>query len=240
MSDQYNRLRIMVQDDLDNLQNKTVAVIGIGGVGSFAIETLARCGIKKLVIVDKDDVDITNLNRQLIALHSTVGKSKAQLMKKRVADINPDCEVVALQMFFNEENQEEVFEHEPDFVIDACDTISAKFLIITECLKRKIKFISSMGAANKFDATRVNVVEIKKTYNDPIARVLRNKLKKEKIKGRVMVAFSSELPSKPQYDGDTNVEGSRKALPLLGSNAFVPSTIGIICANYCFKILIKK
>lgn len=237
MSDQYNRLRIMLQDDLDKIQNSTVAIIGIGGVGSFAIETLARCGIKKLIIVDKDDVDITNLNRQLVALHSTVGKSKAQIMKRRIKDINPDCEVIALQMFFNEENKEKVFAHEPDFVIDACDTITAKYLIITECLRRKIKFISSMAAANKYDAARVTVVEISKTYNDPIARILRNKLKKAKIKGRVMVAFSSELPSKPQYLGDTNVEGSRKALPLLGSNAFVPSTMGIVCANYCFKIL---
>src|SRR5690606_6487088 len=141
-------------------------ILGVGGVGTFAAEALARTNIGKIILVDKDDVDITNVNRQLIALLSTVGQPKVDLMKKRIEDINPDCEVVALKMFYTEETYETFFEHKPDFVVDASDTISYKIHLIKECLKRDIPIISSMGAANKMDPTRLMIKDIFKTHTD--------------------------------------------------------------------------
>lgn len=240
MNDQYNRLEIMIKDDLIKLQDNCVAIIGIGGVGGIAIEALARCGFNKIIIVDKDVVDITNLNRQIIATHSTIGMTKTQAMKQRILDINPLCEVITLDMFCTPENINLILEHNPDFVIDACDTISTKYAIIKKCLFNKIPFISSMGAANKMDATKVEVTTLDKTFNDPVAKALRHKLKKEKIYGKVPVAFSSELPHKPKITITNDSCLSRKELPLLGSNSFVPNTFGIVCANYCFKILLAK
>ncbi|MDH6603216.1 tRNA A37 threonylcarbamoyladenosine dehydratase [Bacilli bacterium PM5-9] len=240
MKEQFNRLEILVKDQLEDIQNSSVLIVGIGGVGSYAAESIARCGIKKIIIVDKDIVDITNLNRQLIALHSTINQNKVDVMKKRINDINPLCEVVALNLFFNEDTLDDVFSCEIDFVIDACDTIESKFLIIKYCLDNKIPFISSMGAANKFDATKVEIIDLMKTYNDPVAKVLRNKVKKARLKGKIPVVFSNEVPFKPKCPivEDDNI--SRKELPLLGSNSFVPSTFGLVCSNYCFNYLKDK
>lgn len=238
MEKQYNRLEIMLKDDLKKLQNNCVCVIGIGGVGSFAIETLARCGIKKLIIVDKDIVDETNINRQLIALHSTIGQAKAKIMKERILDINPHCDVVAIEDFLNKDNISIIIAG-ADFVIDACDTIETKFTIIEYCLNNNIRFVCSLGAANKMDNTKVEISELFKTFNDPIAKVLRNRVKKEKLTGKIPVIFSSETPLKPQVNIAEYEYERRKDLPLLGSNAFVPSTFGITCANYCFRKLIK-
>ena len=138
------------KEGLEIMKNSTVAVLGVGGVGTFAAEALARSGVGRLVLVDKDDVDITNVNRQIIALLSTIGQPKVDLMKERIKDINPECEVIALKMFYTEETYEQFFEHELDFVIDASDTISYKIHLMKECLKRNIPIISSMGAANKY------------------------------------------------------------------------------------------
>ena len=237
MNKQFDRLKIMIEDNLIPLQNNCIAIIGLGGVGSFSAETIARCGFKKIIIVDKDTIDITNLNRQLVALHSTIGKKKVDVMEERILDINPDCKVITMPVFLNEDNLSEVFSYEPDFVIDACDTIETKLLLIKYCLRNKIKFISSMGAANKSEATKVEVVDLMKTYNDPVAKVLRNKVKQARIKGKIPVAFSSEVPKKPKVEIIGEVK-SRKELPLLGSNAFVPSTFGIVCANYAYQILL--
>ena len=139
-----------------------MAVLGVGGVGSFAAEALARSGVGRIVLVDKDDVDITNVNRQLHALLSTVGQPKTELMKERIADINPDCDVVALKMFYTEETYEQFFEYPLDYVIDASDTIHYKIHLMKECLKRNVPLISSMGAANKTDPTRFQIADISK------------------------------------------------------------------------------
>src|SRR4051812_25440794 len=145
------------------MKNTTVAILGVGGVGSFAAEACARSGVGRIILVDKDDVDITNINRQLVAYLSTIGKSKAEIMKERIADINKDCEVISLHMFYTEETADEFFSYAPDYVIDASDTIIYKIHLMKECLKRGVKIISSMGAANKSDPTKFQIADISKT-----------------------------------------------------------------------------
>lgn len=175
---QFSRNELAIgKEGLNILKGSSVAVLGVGGVGSFAVEALARSGVGRLILVDKDDVDITNINRQIHALLSTIGKPKVDLMKERIADINPECEVIALKMFYTEETYETFFSYKPDFVIDASDTISYKIHLMKECLKRKIPIISSMGAANKTDPTRFKIADISQTHTDPIAKVIRTKLR---------------------------------------------------------------
>ena len=190
MLHQFSRNELAIgKEGLELLKNSTVAVLGIGGVGSFAAEALARSGVGRLILIDKDVVDITNVNRQVIALLSTVGKPKADLMKERIADINPECDVTALKMFYTEETYEEVFSYNLDFVIDASDTIVYKIHLMKECLNRNIPIISSMGAANKMDPTRFQIADISKTHTDPIAKVIRTKLRKERISKGIPVVF---------------------------------------------------
>lgn len=244
MLHQFSRNELAIgQEGLDILKNSTVMVLGIGGVGSFSAEALARSGVGRLILIDKDVVDITNVNRQVIALLSTVGKPKADLMKERIADINPDCEVIALKMFYTEETYEEVFAYKPDFVIDASDTIIYKVHLIKECLKRGIPMISSMGAANKMDPTRFQIADIFKTHTDPLAKVIRTKLRKEGIKKGVPVVFSDESPIVIREDvrkvvGNDKAE-IRKAQMPPSSNAFVPSVAGLIMASYVVREMLK-
>ncbi len=231
------------KEGLDLLKNTTVAVLGIGGVGSFSAEALARSGVGRLILVDKDVIDITNINRQLPALLSTVGQPKADLMKERIADINPDCEVIALKMFYTEETYEQFFGYGIDYVVDASDTISYKIHLIKECLKREIPIISSMGAANKMDPTRFQIADISKTHTDPIAKVIRTRLRKEGIKKGVPVVFSDESPIVIREDVRQVVGNDeakiRKAKMPPASNAFVPSVAGLVMASYVVRDVLK-
>lgn len=244
MLHQFSRNELAIgKDGLDKMKNSTVAVLGIGGVGSFAAEALARSGVGRLVLVDKDDVDITNVNRQVIALLSTVGKPKVDLMKERIMDINPDCEVIALKMFYTEETYEQFFDYGLDFVVDASDTISYKIHLMKECLNRGIPMISSMGAANKMDPTRFQIADIFKTHTDPIAKVIRTRLRKEGIRKGVPVVFSDESPIVIREDvrktvGKDDAE-IRKAKMPPSSNAFVPSVAGLIMASYVTRELLS-
>ena len=244
MLHQFSRNELAIgKEGLEIMKNSTVAILGVGGVGSFAAEALARSGVGRIVLVDKDDVDITNVNRQLIALLSTVGKPKADLMKERIADINPDCEVIALKMFYTEETYEEFFSYGLDFVVDASDTIIYKIHLMKECLKRGIPIISSMGAANKMDPTRFMIADISKTHTDPIAKVIRQKLRKEGIRKGIPVVFSDESPIVIREDvrqvvGKNDSE-IRKAKMPPSSNAFVPSACGLIMASYVVRELLK-
>lgn len=245
MVNQFSRNELAIgKQGLDILKNSTVAILGIGGVGSFAAEALARSGVGKIILVDKDVVDITNVNRQIHALLSTVGRPKSTLMKERIADINPECEVIDLQMFYTEETYEQFFSYDLDFVVDASDTISYKIHLIKECLKRKIPIISSMGAANKMDPTRFQIVDISKTTHDPIAKVIRTRLRKEGITKGVPVIFSDESPIVINEDirkelvSDENTP-IRKAKMPPSSNAFVPSVAGLIAASYVVRELVK-
>ncbi|TRZ37462.1 tRNA threonylcarbamoyladenosine dehydratase [Niallia circulans] len=243
MLHQFSRNELAIgTEGLEKLKNSTVAVLGIGGVGSFSAEALARSGVGKLILIDKDDVDITNVNRQVIALLSTVGRPKVDIMKERIADINPECEVIALKMFYTEETYEEIFAYGLDYVVDASDTISYKIHLMKECLTRNIPIISSMGAANKMDPTRFQIADISKTHTDPIAKVVRLRLRKEGIRKGIKVVFSDESPIVIREDvrkvvGKDNAP-IRKAKMPPSSNAFVPSVAGLIMASDVIKELL--
>lgn len=244
MLHQFSRNELAIgKEGLEIMKNSTVAVLGVGGVGSFAAEALARSGVGRLVLIDKDDVDITNVNRQIIALLSTIGQPKTDLMKERIKDINPDCEVISLKMFYTEETYEQIFEYGLDFVVDASDTIVYKIHLMKECLKRNIPMISSMGAANKMDPTRFQIADISKTHTDPIAKVIRTKLRKEGIKKGIPVVFSDESPVVIREDVRKVVGKEdapiRKAKMPPASNAFVPSVAGLIMASYVVRELLK-
>ncbi|QIZ68482.1 tRNA threonylcarbamoyladenosine dehydratase [Geobacillus subterraneus] len=244
MLHQFSRNELAIgPEGLEKLKNATVAVLGVGGVGSFAVEALARSGVGRLVLVDRDNVDITNINRQIHALLSTIGRPKVELMKERIADINPACEVIALQMFYTEETYEQFFAHHLDFVIDASDTIMYKVHLMKQCLERGIPIISSMGAANKMDPTRFRIADISKTHTDPIAKVIRSKLRKEGIRRGIPVVFSDEKPVKIREDVRQVVGNDaspiRKAKMPPSSNAFVPSVAGLIMASYVINELLK-
>lgn len=234
----FDRLRLnMGSEAVENLAKKTVLIVGIGGVGSFTCEAIARCGVGKIIIVDKDVVDITNINRQIIALQSTVGKSKVEVMKERIMDINPNCEVVAYQCFFNEDTVNIFTDHSIDFVVDACDTISAKYFIIEYCLKNGIQFICSMGAANKIDPTKFQISRLEKTSYDPLAKVLRKKVKDNRLKGKIPVVYSTEIPRKAVVEVREGETRKDKHPP--SSNSFTPSACGLILASFVINSLVS-
>ncbi|WP_342436882.1 tRNA threonylcarbamoyladenosine dehydratase [Paenibacillus sp. FSL L8-0436] len=245
MLHQFSRTELAIgPEGLEILKNSTVAVLGIGGVGAMSVEALARTGIGRIILIDKDAVDITNINRQIHALMTTIGQKKADLMVDRVKLINPECEAIALNMFYTEETYEELFKYKPDFVIDASDTIIYKIHLIKECLSRGIPMVSSMGAANKMDPTRFKVADISKTEMDPIARVIRQKLRKEGIKKGVKVVFSTEKPVKPRVDVTEQIvpedaPDRRKAQLPPASNSFVPPVVGLIMVSVAVQDLLK-
>ena len=225
--DQFSRLKLIIGDEKFNLINTTtVLVLGIGGVGSYAVESLVRSGIGKIVIIDNDIVDITNLNRQLMTMHSNIGEYKVDVLETRIKDINPSCEVITIKNFITKDNIELLFDNKIDYVIDACDTTDTKKSLIKECIKRKIKFISCMGTGNKFDPSKLEIIDIRKTSYDPLARIIRKMVKEEKINDKVMVVASTEQPVK----NDSNV---------IGSNSFVPAAAGLLCASYVINDIIK-
>ena len=193
----FQRTKLLLgEENFLKLQNSTVAIFGIGGVGSFTAEALARSGVGHLILIDKDNIDVTNINRQIHALTSTVGKSKVEVMRERILQINPAAEVETVQKFYLPgEDAENFFVCDYDYVVDAIDTISAKINLVCECQKRGIKIISSMGAGNKLDPTRFKVADIFQTSVDPVAKVLRKKFKELGIKN-LKVVWSDEVPKK--------------------------------------------
>ena len=224
----FSRLeKIIGSDNLNNLSNKTVLVLGVGGVGGYVVESLARSNIGTLIIVDYDKVEETNINRQIIALKSTIGKSKVDVLEERIKDINSGCKVIKIDKFIDNNNYLELFDNNIDYFVDACDTVLVKKLVIKECLKRNIPFISSMGTGNKLDPSKLEIIDIRKTVNDPLARLLRKFVKDEKINKKVMVLSSKELPIKT---------GERTP----GSSAFVPSSAGLLIASYIVRSFIDK
>ncbi|OZB90547.1 ThiF family adenylyltransferase [Paenibacillus sp. XY044] len=244
MLNQFSRTELAIgPEGLEVMKNSTVAVLGIGGVGSIAVEALARTGVGRIILIDKDVVDITNINRQIHALTTTIGQKKADLMVERVKLINPDIDAIALNMFYTEETYQELFKYDLDYVLDASDTVSYKIHLIKECLNRKIPILSSMGAANKMDPTKFQVADISKTTMDPIARVIRTKLRKDGIKKGVKVVFSTEEPMKPRVDVTQkivpeNAPEIRKAKQPPASNAYVPPVVGLIMVSVAVKDLL--
>lgn len=226
--EKYVRLeKVIGKDKVDDLGQKCVLVIGCGGVGGYVCEALARSNIGRLIIVDFDVVDVTNINRQIIALESTIGQKKVDVLEKRLKDINPNLDVVKIDSFIGVDNIEVLFKDKLDYLVDACDSIKTKLALIDECLKRKIPFVSSMGTGNKLDPTKLDVVDIRKTVNDPLARIIRKYVKDKKIKDKVMVLSSTEVSVKT---------GERTP----GSTAFVPGTAGLILASFVVRNLIKE
>lgn len=223
----FERLNLLIgQENLSKINDKTVVVIGIGGVGGYTATSLVRCGIKNIIIIDFDTVDITNINRQIIAFHSTVGKKKTDVMEKMLLDINPLVNVIKYDIFLTPENLKQILSlHNIDYIVDACDTISTKKAIIEYCLSNNIKLISSMGTGNRLDPTKLAIMNIRKTNNDPIARILRKWVKDNKINKKIMVLSSLEVP--------------KKTGNVVGSNSFVPSCAGLIIASYIINDIIK-
>ncbi|MBU5449539.1 ThiF family adenylyltransferase [Acetivibrio sp. MSJd-27] len=234
-----NRTKMLLGETaVDRCTKASVAVFGLGGVGSFTAEALARSGVGKLTLIDNDVVTKSNINRQLIALQSTVGKRKTDLMRRRIADINPDAEVVCHSVFFCEETKNEIFSQSLghfDYIVDAIDTVSSKLLLIQTAKNENIPIISSMGAANKLDPTRFRVTDIYKTAMDPLAKVMRRELKKLGIP-KLKVVCSDEPPLTPVLDlGET-----KNNRPAPASVAWVPSVAGLILAGEVIKDLMKK
>ena len=178
------RMELLVgAENLEKIQKATVMIVGVGGVGSYAAEAFARSGIKKIILVDGDTVAMSNLNRQLHATYQTLGKSKTQVMKERIETYRKDCEVICKDIFYDEGKNAEVFDEEVDFVVDAIDTMTSKLALIKYCKEHKINFISSMGMANRMDPTCIQICDLMKTTYDPVAKIMRNLVRKNRIRG---------------------------------------------------------
>ena len=231
---------------MEKLYNARVIVFGIGGVGSYVVEALVRSGIGAIDIVDDDKICLTNLNRQLYALHSTIGKDKVDVAEERIHDINPDCKVSKWKTFYMPDTADQFDFSQYDYIVDCIDTVKGKLEIISRAKALKKPVISCMGAGNKVDPTKLKVADISRTSVCPLARVMRNELKKRRIK-RLKVVFSTETAIPPQVDAtdlefeDTSgVTADRKGSPKKqtpGSNAFVPSVAGMIIAAEVVKDL---
>jgi len=231
VNDAFDRTRRLIgAENFLKLSSATVAIFGIGGVGSFTAEALARSGIGHLILIDKDNIDVTNINRQIHALNSTIGKSKVEVMRSRILDINPAAKVDAVQKFYlPDENADSFFICRYDYVVDAIDTITAKINLAAECQRRNIPLISSMGAGNKLDPTRFKVADIFKTSTDPVAKVMRRKLKEIGVKNLKCV-YSDEVPR--------SIDSENLTGKVIGSTAFVPSVAGLIIAAEVVKDLL--
>ena len=221
---QLERFERLVGSNIENIRNKTVLVLGLGGVGSYAVESLVRSGIGRLILVDYDTIDITNLNRQLMTNLNNVGMLKTEVWEERIKSISKECEVTIINEKITPENMSILFQNNIDYLVDACDTIEIKKQIIIECIKRKIKLISSMGTGNKMEPQKLEIIDIRKTAYDPIAKILRKFVKDNKIKEKVMVVCSTEKP--------------KKISKPIGSNAFVPAIAGLLCTSYIINDIV--
>ena len=236
MLDQFARTELLLgKDAVEHLSHCRVAVFGIGGVGGYVCEALARSGVGSLDLIDNDKVCLSNINRQIIATMKTVGEYKTQVMKNRILDINPEAVVNTYECFFLPETAADFPFDQYDYVVDAIDTVTAKIELVMQCRKAEVPIISSMGAGNKLDPTQFRVADIYKTKMDPLAKVMRRELKKRGVT-KLKVVYSEEEPicpaeSEPQSNG-------RRSTP--GSTAFVPSVAGLIIAGEVIKDLTGK
>lgn len=211
-------------EKFDLLKSKTVLVVGLGGVGGYAVEALVRSGIQKIIAIDYDKIDVSNLNRQIITNNQNIGNYKVDEIKKRMMEINPECEIIGLNVFLDLDNFNILDNYPIDYIIDACDTVRTKKLLIDYSFNKNIKLISSMGTAKKLDPTQLQIVEIRKTSYDPLAKIMRKYVNSLKTKKKVMVVSSTEKPCNN---------------PKLASMIFVPATAGLLCAKYVISDIIK-
>ena len=251
MQNQFSRTQLLLgKPAIDTLMGSRVAVFGVGGVGGYVVEALARSGVGELDIIDDDRVCLTNVNRQVIATLSSVGKHKVDVCEERIHDINRRCIVHKYQMFYIPQNADRIDLSQFDYVVDCIDTVSAKLELIKRCHALRIPMISCMGAANKMDATAFRVTDIYKTQMDPLAKVIRKKLRKLHI-NRLKVVYSEEEPMRPIDDPNISCRfhcicpnkdmrkcTDRRDIP--ASNAFVPATAGLICGGEVIKDLVRN
>lgn len=234
--DEFSRTRLLVGDTaMEKLYKAKVAVFGVGGVGGYVAEALARSGVGKLVLVDNDKVSLTNINRQIIALHSSIGRYKTEVMQERIMDINPKAQVEIHTCFFLPENADGFDFSSYDYVVDAVDTVTAKIEIILRAQSVGTPVISAMGAGNKLDASKLVVTDIYKTQMCPLAKVMRKELKKRDVKA-LKVVYSTEPALTPITEEEEVTEGSRRATP--GSIAYVPSVAGLMLAGEVIRDII--
>lgn len=229
-----SRLELLIgKENIDKLKNKKVCIFGVGGVGGACALSLARSGIGNITLVDSDTVSITNLNRQVAAKVSTIGKLKVEVIKDMILDIDPNIKVDIYPIFYLPDNKD-IDLLQFDYVIDCIDTISAKIFIIETCVKNNIKIISSMGAGNRLDPTKVEIMDLSKTYSDPLAKVMRYELRKRGI-NHLTVCFSTEDAIK--VDNEYSEEGSNKKV-IPASSAFVPNAFGLAIGSKVLRDLI--
>lgn len=218
-------ISLVGESNYQKIKNTTVLVVGLGGVGGYAVESLVRSGISNLILIDHDCVDITNLNRQIISLQSNISKPKVEVCKERMLSINPECNIITHKLFLDATNISLIDKHTPDYIIDACDSVPTKKLLIDYSLTHNTKLISSMGTANKLDPTKLSVLDIRKTSYDPLAKILRKYVLDKHTNKKVMVVSSTEMPVRKDC---------------LSSLIYVPATSGLLCSNYIIRDIIKK
>lgn len=216
--------RLIGEGNIEKLRQQTVVVLGLGGVGGYVVEALVRSGIGTIILVDYDVVDITNMNRQVIATYENIGIKKTKAWAERINNINKNCTVKIIEEKINSQNIGILFEFNPTYVVDACDFMEAKKSIILECAKRDIPLISSMGTGNKMDPSKLQVMDIRKTSYDPLAKELRKFIKDNRINKKIPVVCSVEQP--------------KKIISPIGSNAFVPAAAGLLCASHVINDIV--
>ena len=221
----FERFELLVGNKIEDIKNKKILVVGVGGVGSYTVESLVRCGIGSITIIDNDIIDITNLNRQLMTTTDNVGESKVEVLKNRIFSINPECSVNAINAFLDENNIDSIV-NDYDYVVDACDTVKTKVGLIKTCNKKNIKLISAMGTGNKMDPSKVEITDIYKTNYDPLAKLIRHECRCLGIK-KLTVVCSSELPIK-------------KGVKTIPSNSFVPATAGLLITSYIINDIVGE
>lgn len=237
MINEFSRTELLLgQEGVQKLRNACVMVLGVGGVGSHCIEALARSGVGRLILVDNDTVSLTNINRQSIAYHSTIGKYKTQVMKERIADICKETEVVTYECFVLPENLEEIFQERPDYIVDAIDTVTAKLALAEKAEKEGIPMISSMGTGNKLHGEMFTITDISKTSVCPLCKVMRKELKARGI-SHLKVLYSPEKPIDIRGKETKEEKGNRRQIP--GSVSFVPPVAGLLIAGEVIRDLLE-
>lgn len=239
MLNEFSRTELLLGEEaMTKLKKSTIAVFGVGGVGSYVVEALARSGVGKFVLFDNDEVSLTNINRQLIATRKTIGRKKVEVMRERIEEINPNAEVIVNACFYLPENADKFDFTEYSYIVDAVDTVAAKLEIICRAKEKNIPVISSMGAGNKLNPTLFEISDIYKTSVCPLAKVMRHELKKRGIK-KLKVVYSKEPPIQPILSDNSEIEiTNKRTIP--GSVSFVPSVAGLIIASEVVKDIVAN
>lgn len=235
--EQYQRIELLIgKEGFAKLREACIMVVGCGGVGSYAVEALARSGVGKIVVVDKDVVSLSNLNRQIMATYETVGKEKTLMMKQRVESY-ADCEIICINKFFDDTCNDLL--DGVDFVVDAIDTMTSKLALIKMCHEKKVPFVVCLGMANRLDPSMIEYTRLDKTSYDPVAKIMRQLVKKERMNYRIPVIFSREIPIKQNVEIDENGKTMKDRIPP-ASMIFVPAAAGLLAASVAMRCLLDK